>query len=177
MKKLIFLLAPLLMLLVVPDMDVQAQQSTRQVIDLKWITFGANDSSAKTLAISVNDTTAWYAISDSSAQGGGMQVTFFTSDGDTVKALPGAQWGVYDPTSGEVIAYKTATVLDSLTYGWHTGATTKNPVGEPLSFRAPAGATHVRFTVAVGTSVKQFNSGGTARALSKLDGKLILPKF
>lgn len=177
MKKLIFLLVPLLVLLAFPQQTVLAQQSTRQVIDLKWVTFGAADSANKTLAISVNDTTAWYAISDSSAQGGGVELTLFTSDGDTIKALAKAQWGVLEPSTGVMLPYKTATVLDSLTYGWHTGATTNNPIGEPLSFRVPKGATHVRFTVATGTSVKQFNSGGTARALAKLDGKLILPKF
>jgi hypothetical protein len=177
MKKLLLLIPLLLLLVVPPDQVAQAQTATNSVIDLNWINPSGRDSTYRTLSISTNDTTATYAISDSSSQGGGMYLVLYTSDGDTIQALAKAQWLIHNTHTNQYLPFKTLTTLDSLTYGYHTGATTKNPIAEPMHFRKPKGATHVRFIVTVGTSVKQFNTAGTARGLSKLDGKIILPRF
>jgi len=156
--------------------DAVAQPKTNRIIDLNWINPSGSDSTYRTMPISTNDTTAWYAVSDSSARGGGMYVVFFTASGDTVKALTKAQWGIYDYTNSRYLPMTTSN-LDSLTYGYHTGATTKNPTYDLLRHKRPKGSTHVRFIVNVGATVKQWNTGGTAPALDKLDGKLIIPKF
>lgn len=176
MKKLLLLLPLLALLLATPGQTV-AQPATNTVIDVNWINPSGSDSTYRTLSISTNDTTATYAISDSSSQGGGMYLVLYTSDGDTIQALAKAQWLIHNTHTNQYLPFKTLTTLDSLTYGYHTGATTKNPIAEPMHFRKPKGATHVRFIVTVGTSVKQFNAAGTARGLAKLDGKLILPRF
>lgn len=158
-----------------------AAQSNKKTIPLLWqrtnLSATPRDSTSASLEISESDTTQPAAISDSSAQNGGMSAAFWASE-DTVQALIKAQFGIYDQVNK---AYKwsaaTVTTCDSLTLGYHTGAL-NNPATEPMNFRTPAGMTHVRFIVTTATNIGQWllTTGLKRTVPAKLYGQLTIPK-